>query len=98
MSLLLNNLVSFLSNKCIQKFIFNCCSQDSTKSGSDCTLGKHLINDNKISPKIQLEDVNNGVNKEEDKVESFRMENSNKKEDVPIPTSGFKRTKTKHFK
>ncbi len=52
-----------------------------------------------LNPKIQLEVNNNGVTKEEEKeAESCRMENVNKKNDMEILSSGFKRTKTKHYK
>ena len=107
MSSLLQNLVNIYYFNSIQKFIFNCCSQDSTSnSRSDCTITKSL-NNNKIdnNPQIKLNknnnnnnDINGDNNNEEYKGGSSRLPKVERKEDKDIPNSGFRRTKTRHFK
>ena len=90
--------------------MLNCCSQDNTmNSRADCTLVKSSNNEIDNNPIIQLEnkdkdkinksndDINNNIN-EDDKGGSCKLPKLNKKEEKEAPISGFRRTKTKHFK
>ena len=84
----------------------NCCSQDSTTtSRSDCALTKDLNNEIDNNPHIKLDknsnlknNINVDNNNEEDKGGSCRLPKVERKDDKENAFSGFKRTKTKHFK
>ena len=79
--------------------MLNCCSLDSTaNSRSDCTI---LKNSNKnIDNNFPINENDNELknNNEEIKGGSCRLPKVEKKEEKDLPVSGFKRTKTKHFK
>ena len=96
MSTFLNNLVrnNFYCVP-IQKFMLNCCKQDITaNSNSDCALTK--LNNENDNNRVKNEKKNNEI--KEIRQESPKMENQNKSENKPSPSTGFKRTKTKHYK
>ena len=76
--------------------MLNCCSQDNTNSRSDYTVGKNINNDINNNPFINKNHNNN--NNEENKGGSSRLPKREQKEDKENPVSGFRRTKTKHFK
>ena len=108
MSSFLKDLVNIYFFNSIQKFIFNCCSQNSTaNSRSDCTIQK-CLNNNEIdnNPQIKLNknnnnnnnDINADNNNEGSKGGSSRLPKIKNREDKDIPNSGFRRTKTRHFK
>ena len=84
--------------------MLNCCSQDnSTNSRSDCTLTKlnNEVDNNQGVKDNQNNDNNNITNdnkEQEHKGGSARIEKKIDNENKPAPVSGFRRTKTKHFK
>ena len=83
----------------------NCCSSDnSTNSHSDCAITKDLNNEINNNPRIKFQKISNNLksdvdnNNEDDKGGSCRLPTVEKKENKDNVISGFKRTKTKHFK
>ena len=96
MSKFLNNLVRnhFYCIQ-IQKFMLNCCRQDTTaNSNSDCTITK--LNNENDNNQVKKEEKDNEI--KEIRQESPKMRNQNQSENKPAPSTGFKRTKTKHYK
>ena len=82
MSVFLSNMVRIIIYSNKQNQIF-CCYTDTTKTGVDRDLEQIRKEDDK------------GCNKEE--VIPNNRENNNVNEIKPAPSSGFKRTKTKHY-
>ena len=75
--------------------MLNCCKQDSTaNSNSDCAITK--LNNENDNNQVKKEEKNN--NNEEMRQESPKIRNKNQSENKPSPSTGFKRTKTKHYK
>ena len=93
MSTFLNNLVrNNFYCVLIQKFMLNCCKQDTANSNSDCAITK--LNNENDNNQIKKEEKNNET--KEIRQESPKM--GNQSENKPAPSTGFKRTKTKHHK
>ena len=94
MSIFLNNLVrNNFYCVIIQKFMLNCCKQDTTANSiSDCAITK--LNNENDNNQVKKEEKNNET--KEIRQESPKM--GNQSENKPAPSTGFKRTKTKHYK
>ena len=75
----------------VQKYIFNCCSQNSSSTIADCAINKNQIDNN---PKIDY----NKDNGEQNQANKSSSNNKNDKEGGEGGgLGGFKRTKTRHF-
>ena len=94
MSIFLNNLVrnNFYCVP-IQKFMLNCCKQDTTvNSNSDCAITK--LNNENDNNQVKKEEKNNEIKE----VRQESPKTKNQSENKPAPSTGFKRTMTKHYK
>ena len=102
MNMIINNFVNINFIIYEQKYFINCCSQDNNvNSLSDYALTKYVKNNNPPIKMIKNKDESNiklGNNDEQEKGGSCRLPNVSKKDDKEVGISGFRRTKTKHFK